>query len=204
MSPRRLSALLMAALLALGGCAASSGTPGPTAPPASAAMVGSARTPTFDREFIDMMVPHHEAAIAMAELAVARAERPEIQAFARDLVLVRQDEIDHLRDWRHAWFGSAQTPPTTAVPMLPGMQLDDATIGETVDLSAAVDRLEGAAVFDQAFLKEMIAHHEVAVAAGKLGEHQATQPELRQIAGEIVGTQQLEITDMKAWLEARL
>jgi uncharacterized protein (DUF305 family) len=198
-SPRLRFALLMAALLALGGCAASSG---PSAPPASAARVGSAGAATFDREFIDMMVPHHEAAIEMAELAVARAERPEIQAFARDLVLVRQDEIDHLRDWRHAWFGSAETPPTTAVPMLPGMPLDDPTIGETVDLSAAVDRLEGAAIFDQAFLKEMIAHHEVAVAAGKLGEQQATQPELRQLAGEIVATQQIELTDMKAWLEA--
>ena len=35
----------------------------------------SQRDAPFDQRFIDMMVPHHEAAIAMAEIARTRATR---------------------------------------------------------------------------------------------------------------------------------
>jgi len=35
-----------------------------------------------DAHFIVMMIPHHEGAIAMADLAVKRSQRPEIHARA--------------------------------------------------------------------------------------------------------------------------
>ncbi len=38
-----------------------------------------------DRHFIEMMVPHHDDAIAMAELALAQAEHPEIRALAETI-----------------------------------------------------------------------------------------------------------------------
>ncbi|NDD22160.1 MAG: DUF305 domain-containing protein, partial [Synechococcaceae bacterium WBA_3_309] len=36
-----------------------------------------------DARFIVMMIPHHQGAIAMAELAPSRARRPEIKALAQ-------------------------------------------------------------------------------------------------------------------------
>ena len=42
-----------------------------------------------DRQFIVKMIPHHEGAIAMADLALSRARRPEIKAPVPISVVVR-------------------------------------------------------------------------------------------------------------------
>ena len=47
----------------------------------------------FDREFIAMMVPHHEGAIEMAKAELARGADPELKAIARDIVDAQQREI---------------------------------------------------------------------------------------------------------------
>ena len=49
---------------------------------------GSAAAP-FDRQFIDMMVPHHEGAVEMAKIAQQRAQRPEIKQMADALAWPR-------------------------------------------------------------------------------------------------------------------
>ncbi len=71
----------------------------------------------FDRAFIDMMVPHHQSAVAMATVALARAERPEIAELAPEIIEAQELEIAQLRTWREAWYGDASTPPLTAMPM---------------------------------------------------------------------------------------
>ena len=38
-----------------------------------------------DQQFIVMMIPHHDGAIAMADLALTRAKRPEIKALAKSI-----------------------------------------------------------------------------------------------------------------------
>ena len=40
----------------------------------------------FDRAFIDMMVPHHEGAVAMAEQLLEDGEHRNLQAMARDII----------------------------------------------------------------------------------------------------------------------
>ena len=38
-----------------------------------------------DQHFIVMLIPHHDGAIAMAELALSRAKRPQIKALAQQI-----------------------------------------------------------------------------------------------------------------------
>lgn len=46
-----------------------------------------------DRAFFEMMIPHHEGAIAMSELADSRASKPELKDLARKIVADQQAEI---------------------------------------------------------------------------------------------------------------
>jgi uncharacterized protein (DUF305 family) len=50
-----------------------------------------------DRDFATMMIDHHEGAIAMAELALERAEHEELKALAEDIIAAQQREIEVMR-----------------------------------------------------------------------------------------------------------
>lgn len=58
----------------------------------------------FDRAFIDAMIPHHESAIEMAEIALEESEDPEIRRIAEDIVAAQEREISQMRQWREEWY----------------------------------------------------------------------------------------------------
>ena len=53
--------------------------------------------------------------------------------------------------------------------------------------------------FDKLFLDHMISHHEDAVDIAKLAEKQAGHEEIRNMAKNIIDSQQKEIDQMKQW-----
>lgn len=61
----------------------------------------------FDREFIDMMIPHHESAVKMAEEELAKGENKALRALAQDIIDAQKREIAEMREWRERWYGSA-------------------------------------------------------------------------------------------------
>jgi uncharacterized protein (DUF305 family) len=65
----------------------------------------------FDLAFIDAMIPHHEGAVHMAEMARGKAERPEIKDLAASITVAQQKEILQLQEWRKAWYPTAQAAP---------------------------------------------------------------------------------------------
>ena len=58
----------------------------------------------YDLRFINAMIPHHEGAVAMAQDAQQKSERPEIQSLAQDIIASQQAEIEQLQQWRQAWY----------------------------------------------------------------------------------------------------
>jgi uncharacterized protein (DUF305 family) len=154
----------------------------------------------FDQQFIDMMVPHHQGAVEMARIALQRASRPEIRQLADDIARSQSAEIDQLRAWRQAWFGSPDTPPLSQMPMLAG-----ATGGAEMvhDMSAEVEQLRAAPEpFELAFIDLMIPHHQSAIEAARLALERAEHEELRALAQAIIAAQQREIDQLRAWREA--
>lgn len=51
----------------------------------------------FDRMFIEMMIPHHESAIAMAQIELAKGGDPELRTIAQEVINAQQGEIDAMR-----------------------------------------------------------------------------------------------------------
>lgn len=61
----------------------------------------------FDRAFLDLMVPHHEGAVAMARKELEDGEQATLRKMAQDIVTAQEREIAQMRKWRTAWYGKA-------------------------------------------------------------------------------------------------
>jgi uncharacterized protein (DUF305 family) len=64
------------------------------------------RATPFDRTFIDMMVPHHQGAIAMAKELLKKGEQRALRKMANNIIAAQSKEITQMRGWRKAWYGS--------------------------------------------------------------------------------------------------
>ncbi|MCM8748269.1 DUF305 domain-containing protein [Thermomicrobiaceae bacterium CFH 74404] len=160
------------------------GAPSPGEPtPASAAL--------SDEQFLAAMIEHHQGAIDMAEIALDRAEHPEVRQLSEEIIAAQQAEIEQMRAWQREWFGAEATPGGHA-----GHGMSDEEMGMDVDL----EELRRAEPFDRAFLEAMIRHHEGAVRMAEQIRSSTKRPELRELADDIIATQQREIEQMRAWL----
>ncbi|MBF2088400.1 MAG: DUF305 domain-containing protein [Synechococcales cyanobacterium K44_A2020_017] len=59
----------------------------------------------YDLRFINAMIPHHEGALTMAQEALAKSSRPEIQELAEAIIASQQLEIDQMTQWQQDWYG---------------------------------------------------------------------------------------------------
>lgn len=59
-----------------------------------------------DRHFIVMMIPHHEGAVAMADLALSRAKHPELKKLAAAIKTTQNQEIQQMQTWYKQWYGT--------------------------------------------------------------------------------------------------
>lgn len=147
----------------------------------------------FDRQFIDMMVPHHEQGMMMANMAEARAEHAELKTMARKMIDEQQRDVGEMKAMRKQWFTSDATPPMDKMPMLPGME------GHPhLDVGTMHTQLEAAKPFDKAFLDMMIDHHEMAIHASQLDDQKGTHPELKQLARKMADQQRREVDEMRS------
>jgi uncharacterized protein (DUF305 family) len=209
-----------AATLGSGAARATTSTPAVT-DPCSVPLVGTPATgqpgagmqmgQEFDLMFIDMMIPHHESAIAMAQVALARAEHEELRMLAQEIIAGQQAEIDRMTAWRDAWYPGAPAMPMDQMGQLMGGMIGTPGAGMgimgdmmgTMDTAAEVQALCSAGgPFDLAFLQMMIPHHQSAVLMAQVALQRATHPELKQLAQAIVDAQEQEIGEMEGWLTA--
>ena len=142
-----------------------------------------------DKAFIDAMVPHHEGAVEMAEVALDEAEHPEIKGVAEDIVSSQRSEIRVFGEIREREYGSAES--TTEMN-----EQDTRAMGMSDPRELAIAR-----PFDKAFIDEMIPHHQSAIAMAEVARKETKDPEIRKIAEDIVSAQEREIEQMEGWRE---
>jgi uncharacterized protein (DUF305 family) len=164
----------------------------PAAAETHVAVAAAATAAPFDRQFIDMMVPHHQGAVAMARIALTRATHAQIKRLAQSIVAAQNKEIAQMTAWRRAWYGSAATSDMAHMPMLPGLMMH-------MDMMGDINHLKTAAPFDKAFIDAMILHHQMAIAAAKLELARGTHGQLKALALSIIEDQAREIGLMQAY-----
>jgi uncharacterized protein (DUF305 family) len=146
-----------------------------------------------DLTYIKMMVPHHQLAVDMALLAQKHAKRPELRGLANDIILTQADEISRMNMWREELGGGSPTTPEAhsmdEMMSMPGMDVD-------------LDALAKSEQFDVEFANAMIPHHQSAIDMSRAALPHLKHAPLRDMAQDVIVTQQLEIDRMRGWLEA--
>ena len=153
---------------------------------AALVLTGCASTPkansdfsAADISFAEEMIPHHEQAVLMSDIALTNSTSDEILALARDIKAAQAPEIEQMSSWEGVQVS------THMGHMMDGM-LSDEQIQQLRDSVGAA--------FDRLFLEGMILHHEGAIkmAADALG---LNDQELTDFANEIIVTQSAEIEE---------
>lgn len=140
--------------------------------------------------FVGEMVPHHESAVAMAEIAQTRAEHAEIKQLANKIVATQSSEIDKMDAINERLYGG---PPGETDHGSLGLSTD--SMGMSMDTSS----LETAQPFDQAFIDMMIPHHQGAINMARIELAEGNDAETKALANDIIDAQSSEIEQMNDW-----
>jgi uncharacterized protein (DUF305 family) len=57
----------------------------------------------FDKAFVEMMISHHEGAVAMAELIPSRAKHDEVKKLGEAIIAAQAKEISDMKQWQQDW-----------------------------------------------------------------------------------------------------
>jgi uncharacterized protein (DUF305 family) len=153
-----------------------------------------------DVTFAQQMVPHHRQAVEMAKLVPSHSTNQKVLELASQIQQAQDPEIQKMTGWLQTWGAPA---PTTGMNM-PGMNMPGMDHGSmpgmmTSDDMTKLGQVKGAA-FDRLWLQMMIQHHQGAVEMAKTELQQGASNEAKQLAQQIIDTQQKEIATMNQLL----
>ncbi|MCA1991253.1 MAG: DUF305 domain-containing protein [Coleofasciculus sp. S288] len=191
----------------------------PTATPSGMSMMSQQQA---EQHFIQMMIPHHQGAVDMANLALSKAQRPEIKKLAEAIKTDQNREIEQMKAWYKQWYGT-EVPASSGMGMMSmhsgtgmnqqgnqemsmnacmemmGMNMKPGTGMMNMNMMGTdLEALKNAPDFDKAFIEQMIPHHKMAVMMATM-VLDSDLPEVRNLAKNIIQTQTTEIEQMQQW-----
>ncbi|MGE2715914.1 DUF305 domain-containing protein [Mycolicibacterium litorale] len=161
-----------------------------TAPAGDAQAPHNADDITFARD----MMPHHQQALQLVDLARDRSTDPALLELASGIAAAQGPEMEQLSGMLRSW---GQDPEAgmdhSGHDMaMPGM-VDDATMKRLESLNGRE--------FDTLWLESMISHHQGAVEMAKAEIANGDNQEAKALAQQIIDAQEAEIAQMKQMLE---
>jgi uncharacterized protein (DUF305 family) len=151
----------------------------------------------YDLRFIDSMIPHHQGALVMAKEVLAKSTRPELIKLAKNIITDQQKEIAQMQKWRKQWYPNQSNTPVMWHAAMNHEMAMTAEHKQMMQMSMSLGKAD--AQFDRRFLDAMIPHHQGAVTMGKDSLQKSQHPELKQLARNIILSQQKEIDMMTQW-----
>lgn len=156
-----------------------------------------------DKPFIEMMIPHHQSANEMAQMALSRAKSPEVKKLAQSIIEEQTREIEQMQAWYKQWYGTEV--PTTEMNMGMHSGMDESMMQAMMQMEMMdremMEALENAQDFDREFLRQMTRHHRTATMMAGLVVNSAQHREIRNLAENIIESQSAEIAQMQQLLQ---
>ncbi len=152
-------------------------------------------TGDFDLDFVNMMMIHHQAAIDMSEVEIAKGTDTQMKTMAQNIVTAQKGEIEQL----HQFVKNYKTPE---VKKMNGEMHNE--LGET--MKAMMDKMNSMQMTgntDKDFAMMMKSHHESAVKMAEDELSHGKQYEVKKMAQKMITDQSKEITDFKVWLDGQ-
>lgn len=141
-----------------------------------------------DVMFLQMMIPHHQQAIDISNIALKTSKDSELLALADTIIKAQTVEILQMNTWLKE--AEATTDMGHSMSGLGGM-LDDAELSA---LSAATGK-----TFDTLWLEGIIGHHDGAIHMTTM-IRDASNPDIKSFGANVVKDQSAQIVQMKAML----
>lgn len=196
-------ALALVAALTLAGCGGSTAS-------SSGSSSSSSEFNDADVTFAQSMIPHHQQAVQMSEMARMHASTTEVKQLADNIEAAQGPEIDTMTGWLKAWGEDVPSDSSSDMGGMGGMDGSDPSMGgepggvpgmmSDADMKA-LDAATGAE-FDRMFLTLMSEHHEGAIAMAKTEQANGKNPDAIALAKKIEAAQAAEIAQMKDMLKS--
>jgi uncharacterized protein (DUF305 family) len=150
---------------------------------------------TADVQFAQSMIPHHQQAVAMADIALdpSVGAGPQVLDLATRIKGAQDPEIAMMSGWLASWGQPMQmdTSMGQGMPMTNGMMTDAEMTG--------LHNVKGAE-FDTMWMEMMIRHHTGAIAMAQTVKTSGSNADVIALAGQVITAQQSEIDEMKTIL----
>ena len=163
-------------------------------------------TGNVDRDFVAMMTPHHQGAIAMAQAELLYGRNEKLLRIAQEIIAEQEQEIAAMRlaigehatpTWVTTRTGEA---PSAARKHKIAAGNDTAFVSES---NAAMDKMMSDMTvkptnnIDHDFVSMMVPHHQGAIEMAQAELRYGRNPQLKTISQEIIVDQMQEITLMR-------
>ena len=140
------------------------------------------------KEFLAMMVEHHQMAVDMAEAEIQAGDRPAVKALATRIIADQKKEIAQMRSWYRALYGED----------VPEMDMGDHEMAAMMGMAGmSPEAITGAADPDEAFLRMMIPHHAGALLMADMVLNGQPNADVKALANQIIDAQAKEIAEMQ-------
>ena len=154
-------------------------------------------TGDFDLDYANMMIPHHQSAVDMAQEYLPKAKDEKIKKMAQNIIDSQKKEIEELKTMI-ANYKPAKTKTNAVAGHAAGEHNE---LMET--MNKMMDKMKGMKMSgdaDKDFVLMMIPHHESAVTmAGDEISH-GKNYELKKLSQKIIEDQNKELKDFNDWL----
>lgn len=152
-----------------------------------------------DVMFAQMMIPHHQQAVEMSEMLLAKDDVPaEVAAFAQKVIDAQGPEIERMNAMLTAW---GQDPvDTDGMDGMEGMDHGGMSGMMSEEDMAALEQAQGTEAA-RLYLEQMTAHHKGAVDMAKDEAKDGQNPQAVQLAEQVIADQEAEITEMQQMLD---